>query len=950
MFETFTEQSMKVLERSNLECRRLRCDTIGTEHILLGIFAEGNSKAWRILRDNNVTLQKLRMAVKQIVRVEPVRSVTKYSNEMLPFTPLTNNLFTLTERIVNDLEKGRDSLGIKVSPEHLLMVLLMDKESISSIILTNLKVDIDKIYNNMCQSFKVESKSYVTKPFSDKKHELDNSDDNHVEIRNIPQLKKFAINLNERTRKNNLDLITGRKEELKRITQILARHNKNNPCLIGESGVGKTTIAESLAQYINTDLVPFFLSKKVVYYLSIESLFRKLKGNVEVQKGLISLFEEIRLNNKIILVIDNIHHILSSNSSELEMSFNLKSTLLDGKVQFICITTIEEYHNSIEKNKELSYYFQSITISETTIKQTINILRGIKYKYELYHEVKISSEAITAAVNLTKQFIADRFLPEKALDILDEACALVHLDSIELPASARAIFNELKVVKEKMMIAADREKYLEANDCQAIANKLQNEIKVLSKIAYGSELPQSIVTDDHIAEIITSWTGIPMNKISELENKELLNIEQTLHARVIGQNNAVKAIAGAIRRSRVGLKNPNRPIASFIFSGPTGVGKTELTKALASTVFGSENSMIRFDMSEYMESHTISKLIGSPPGYIGYDEGGFLTDQVKRKPYTVVLFDEIEKAHSDIFNLLLQILDDGRLTDSQGHLIDFKHTLIILTSNIGAKIIEKNTLNTKNEDLANFVGDITKHNLSRYTVMSDQVNTELKKFFRPELLNRLDEIIVFQQLTQLEIREIADIMILNLVIQIKKQNYTLEVSESVKDKLAFEGFDPVYGARPLRRLITSAIENRLATFFLGKELLKNTIINVDLDDSGDIQLTSSKFKIEPVKETLNIYKKYLDNIDEQLHKREETKQNVIDKKKTIKKDKMREEIELSQQIEIHRQRREMYRERRLKRRKMIKDAKKHEDEIRDPLNVMILESPQQLIKKDKEEI
>jgi len=854
MFERFTEKAIKAVMSGKEESQRLGHAFVSTEHLLLGIFIEGSSIAYEILKKHNVDIQKLRTEVKRISGTG-LLSDTIEKEDFISFTPRAKII------IENAYKHSKELKNNVVTPVHLLLALLNDKENIATSILYNLNLDVTEIYSDLLIEHKLsESDNSKNIDYLDEVSNKYNSNDFKI----FSQLENYATNLTKK--KNDINKIYEREKELELIVRILIRRKNNNPYLIGESGVGKKSIIESLVHYIENNFSTSILAKKILYLLNINLLIYGTKNKNEFEERIQIILDEVSQNKNIILVIDELHTLIGNSSTEgsLDVSYMFKSALSSGQLQCIGISTNEEYRKYIEKNKKYGRYFKTVNIPELTVKETISILESIKKEYEIYHNVEITSEAIEASVLLSQQFITDRFLPEKAIDLLDETCANVSLNNIKNPKLANPLMEKVRILNEKKLEASRKENYTEALEWKHCADEISLQIDYTSKKLFGNIFPKGKVKKEHIAEILASWTGVPVNKISDDENKKLLNIEEILHSRVIGQEIAVTAISRAIRRARVGLKNPNRPIASFIFSGPTGVGKTELTKALATFLFGSEDSMIRLDMSEYMERHSISKLIGSPPGYIGYEEGGFLTEKVKTKPYSVILFDEVEKAHPDIFNLLLQILEDGRLSDSKGQVIDFKNTLIILTSNIGSKVIEKNALQKKEylvQDNDNSILDEKTKNLSEYKLMSSGVQKELKEYFRPELLNRLDEIIVFKQLSKLEVRKIADIMIKNLSKLILKQGYIVEISESVKDKLAHDGFDPIYGARPLRRVIMSSIEDRLANFFLVNKIEKKSIIKIDLDDFGNIQLIDTKIKQEFLEDIEQKSKEFKDNVE-----------------------------------------------------------------------------------------
>ena len=626
------------------------------------------------------------------------------------------------------------------------------------------------------------------------------------------------------------------------------RRKKNNPVLIGEPGVGKTAVAEGLAQRIIQRDVPDILEEKEIVALDIGLLLAGTKYRGEFEDRIKRIMEEVQNSTTIILVIDEIHNLIGAGAAEgaVDAANILKPALARGELQCIGATTIEEYRKHIEKDQALERRFQPVNVPEPSVDETIQILRGLRNRYERHHMLRISDGALVAAAKLGAQFIADRFLPDKAIDLIDEASARVRLSGCGLPKAAKDLDKELRELLQAKDIAIREQDFDEAGHCRDLEMEIRAQITALIQRQEGLNKNQAkynpTVEEDDIAEIVAAWTGIPVSKVSKSETEKLLKMEEILHGRVIGQDKAVMAISRAIRRARVGLKNPNRPIASFIFSGPTGVGKTELTKALASYFFGSEDTMVRMDMSEYMERHNIAKLIGSPPGYVGFSEGGLLTEAVRRKPYTVVLFDEVEKAHPDVFNLLLQILEDGRLTDAQGRLVDFKNTLLILTSNIGSKVIEKGSQGGLGFETADDESD------SQYDRISSAVNEELKQYFRPEFLNRLDEIIVFSQLNKQNVREIADIMVSQLCDRVLKQGLNLEVTDAVKEKLTDEGYNPIYGARPLRRAIMHLLEDNLAGSFLNTEFKKGSNIIVTLDANGEVKINLTEGTVVPEEE------------------------------------------------------------------------------------------------------
>jgi ATP-dependent Clp protease ATP-binding subunit ClpC len=676
-----------------------------------------------------------------------------------------------------------------------------------------------------------------------------------------PTLDEFGSNLTQLAAESKLDPVVGRQNEIDRVIQILGRRTKNNPVLIGEPGVGKTAIAEGLAQRITQGEIPDILEDKRVLTLDIGLLVAGTKYRGEFEERLKKIMEEIRSAGNVILVIDEVHTLIGAGAAEgaIDAANILKPALARGELQCIGATTLDEYRKHIERDAALERRFQPVMVGEPSVVDTIEILKGLRERYEQHHRLKISDEALVAAATLGDRYISDRFLPDKAIDLIDEAGSRVRLLNSKLPPAAKEVDKQLRGVQKEKEDAVRQQDFTKAGELRDKEVELRDQIRTILQARRddepavadapallggpgaedgGSEDSRSpLVTEEDIAQIVASWTGVPVQKLTESESVKLLNMEETLHQRLIGQDEAVKAVSRAIRRARVGLKNPNRPIASFIFSGPTGVGKTELTKALAAYFFGSEDAMIRLDMSEFMERHTVSKLIGSPPGYVGFNEGGQLTEAVRRRPYTVVLFDEIEKAHPDVFNLLLQLLEDGRLTDSKGRTVDFKNTLIIMTSNIGSKVIEKGGGGLGFEFGG---GDVEE---TQYNRIRSLVNEELKQYFRPEFLNRLDEIIVFRQLTRDEVKLIAEIMLREVFARMQDKGIGMAVTEAFKERLVEEGYNPSYGARPLRRAVMRLLEDSLAEEFLSGRIGEGDACLVDVDD--DKQVVIRKQTVTP---------------------------------------------------------------------------------------------------------
>jgi ATP-dependent Clp protease ATP-binding subunit ClpC len=721
------------------------------------------------------------------------------------------------------LEEARQLGHNYIGTEHLLLGLIREGEGVAARVLENLGVDLSKVRTQVIRMLGETAEVSPGGPSGRTK---------------TPTLDEFGSNLTQMATDNKLDPVVGRAKEIERVIQILGRRTKNNPVLIGEPGVGKTAIAEGLATRIANKDVPDILEDKRVVTLDIGLLVAGTKYRGEFEERLKKIMDEIRQAGNVILVIDEVHTLIGAGAAEgaIDAANILKPALARGELQCIGATTLDEYRKHIERDAALERRFQPVMVGEPSVEETIEILYGLRDRYEQHHKLKILDEALVAAAKLSDRYISDRYLPDKAIDLVDEAGSRVRLINSQLPPAAKELDKELRQILKEKDDAVRSQDFDRAGELRDREMEIKAEIRAIAQSktnANGGDGVEPVVTEEDIAHIVASWTGVPVNKLTESESEKLLHMEDTLHQRLIGQDEAVKAVSRAIRRARVGLKNPNRPIASFVFSGPTGVGKTELAKSLASYFFGSEEAMIRLDMSEYMERHTVSKLIGSPPGYVGYNEGGQLTEAVRRRPYTVVLFDEIEKAHPDVFNMLLQILEDGRLTDAKGRTVDFKNTLLILTSNIGSKVIEKGGSGIGFE----FADDISD---SQYNRIRSLVNEELKQYFRPEFLNRLDEIIVFRQLSKPEVTQIADIMLKEVFGRLTEKGITLEVTERFKDRLIQEGYSPSYGARPLRRAIMRLLEDSLAEEILSGRIKDGDIATVDIDDSGTVRVSSQQ--------------------------------------------------------------------------------------------------------------
>ncbi|MGJ5674944.1 MAG: ATP-dependent Clp protease ATP-binding subunit [Nostochopsis sp.] len=807
MFEHFTSEAIKVVMLAQEEARRLGHNFVGTEQILLGLLGEGNGVAAKVLTELGVTLKEARREVERIIG-----RGSGYLPPEIPFTPKVKTLFEQSFKEARSL--GHNYIGT----EHLLLGLTEAGEGVAAKVLQNLSVDLNNIRSTVIRILGEITPTTVGAGSSPRR------------TQNLT-LEEFGRNLTKLAQEGKLDPVVGRDQEIERTIQILGRRTKNNPVLIGEPGVGKTAIAEGLAQRIHNQDVPDILQDKQVISLDMGSVVAGTRFRGDFEERLKKIMDEIRTAGNIVLVIDEIHTLVGAGGVEggMDAANILKPALARGDLQCIGATTLDEYRQHIERDAALERRFQPIMVGEPSIEETIEILQGLRSVYEQHHRVEITDQALVAAANLSDRYISDRFLPDKAIDLIDEAGSRVRLRS-SMVSTNREIKRQLTAVtkiKDEAVRTQDFDKAGELRD-----RELELEAE-LADTQTDKTVKTLVVDEEDIAQIVASWTGVPVNKLTESESEMLLHLEDTLHQRLIGQEQAVTAVSRAIRRARVGLKNPNRPIASFIFSGPTGVGKTELAKSLAAYFFGSEEAMIRLDMSEFMERHTVSKLIGSPPGYVGYDEGGQLTEAVRRRPYTVLLFDEIEKAHPDVFNMLLQMLDDGHLSDAKGRKVDFKNTLIILTSNIGSRVIEKGGGGLGfqfNEDEAE----------ASYNRIRNLVNEEMKNYFRPEFLNRLDEIIVFTQLKKEEVKQIAEIMLKEVASRLTEKGITLEVSDRFKERVLQEGYNPSYGARPLRRAIMRLLEDSLAEAMLSGHIGEGNTAIVDVDDDGQVTINKSE--------------------------------------------------------------------------------------------------------------
>ncbi|KAJ52208.1 ATP-dependent Clp protease ATP-binding subunit ClpC [Clostridium tetanomorphum] len=802
MFGRFTERAQKVLMYAQQEAQSLQHGYVGTEHILLGILKE-DGVAKNILSNMNISIEDVKTLIEEY---EGKGEIDVYRNE-IPLTPRTKRLLELS------LLEARNLNHNFISPEHILLALIKESEGVAFTILSNLGADFDKLRKELLENLVGEQP-------------INNVNTNKRTNEGTPTLNQFGRELTEMAREGKLDPVIGRDKETQRVLEILCRRNKNNPCLIGDPGVGKTAIAEGLAQKIVEGNIPEILKDKRVVTLDLSSMIAGSKYRGEFEDRLKKVMEEIRKSGNVILFIDEIHTIVGAGAAEgaIDASNILKPALARGEIQCIGATTIDEYRKYIEKDAALERRFQPIMVGEPSKEEAILILNGLRDKYEAHHRVKITDDAIDAAVNLSDRYITDRYLPDKAIDLIDEAASKVRIENMIAPPDMKQLEEELeKITKEKedAIRVQDFEKAAQLRDNEKeLKDRLDN---IKSDWKTQKQVSTLIVGETQIASVVSKWTNIPVEKLTEKESERLLKLEQILHNRVIGQNEAVKSVARAVRRARVGLKDPKRPIGSFIFLGPTGVGKTELSKALAEAMFGDESSMIRIDMSEYMEKHTVSRLVGSPPGYVGYDEGGQLTEKVRRNPYSVVLFDEIEKAHPDVFNILLQILEDGILTDGKGKTVNFKNTIIIMTSNVGASTIKK-------QKSLGFTID-SNESENQYEKMKENVMEELKRSFRPEFLNRIDDIIVFHQLEENDLKQIVGLMLKSVAERLGEQNINISFDNEAENLLAKKGFDLVYGARPLRRAITKTVEDRLSEEILKGNIGKGDKVQITANDS-----------------------------------------------------------------------------------------------------------------------
>ena len=829
MFERFTERARQVVVLAQDEARALKHNYIGTEHILLGLLREEEGLAARVLESLDITVEEVRAQVARIVG-----QGDEVTTGQIPFTPRAKKVLELALR--EALSLGHNYIGT----EHILLGLVRENEGVAARILLDFDADAEKIRNEIIRMLSGPGRRQAGAggPAGEKS-------------KSSKLLDQFGRNFTKQAQEGKLDPVVGRQTEIERIMQILARRQKNNPVLIGEPGVGKTAIVEGLAQRISSNQVPEILKGKQIYSLDLAALVAGSKYRGEFEERLKKVMKEIQQRGDIVLFIDELHNLVGAGAAEgaIDAASILKPALARGELQTIGATTLDEYRKYLERDAALERRFQQVRVEEPSVDDSVQILRGLRDRYEAHHRVVITDDALKAAAELSDRYIQDRHLPDKAIDLIDEAASRLRIKSMSAPPRYRELEDEIERVRKEKEASIENQEFEKAASLRDKERKLTQKKRELEEQWRSSESTeeQPQVGEEEIADIVSMWTGIPVFKLTEAESARLVRMEEELHKRVIGQEEAIVAVAKSIRRARAGIKDPKRPTGSFIFLGPSGVGKTELARTLAEFLFGDEDAMIQVDMSEYMEKHSVSRLVGSPPGYIGYDEGGQLTEAVRRKPYSVLLLDEIEKAHPDVFNILLQILEEGKLTDAQGRRVDFRNAIVIMTSNLGASQISKNT------GFGFTVGD--ESGLS-YEEMKGRVMGELKKVFRPELLNRIDEIIVFHKLSKQEITTIVDLQLKRLREQMATHEVSIELTDEAKELLVDKGYDPAMGARPLRRAIQRYIEDPLADFVLGRELEPGSTILVartrtaEGEPGDEVDITFIPGEVTPEKVTV----------------------------------------------------------------------------------------------------
>jgi ATP-dependent Clp protease ATP-binding subunit ClpC len=805
LFERFTERARQVVVLAQDEARALKHNYIGTEHILLGLLREEEGLAARVLESLDITVEEVRAQVARIVG-----QGDEVTTGQIPFTPRAKKVLELALR--EALSLGHNYIGT----EHILLGLVRENEGVAARILLDFDADAEKIRNEIIRMLSGPGR-----------RQQGGGGASGEKSKSSKLLDQFGRNFTKQAAEGKLDPVVGRQTEMERVMQILSRRTKNNPVLIGEPGVGKTAVVEGLAAKIAANQVPELLKGKQIYSLDLAALVAGSKYRGEFEERLKKVMKEITQRGDIILFIDELHNLVGAGAAEgaIDAASILKPALARGELQTIGATTLDEYRKYLERDAALERRFQQIRVDEPTVDDTIEILRGLRDRYEAHHRCKITDEALAAAASLADRYIQDRHLPDKAIDLIDESASRMRIRTMTAPPRYRELEDEIDKVRKDKEAAIEAQEFEKAASLRDKERKLSQKKRELEESwRHDESAEQPEIGEEEIADIVSMWTGIPVFKLTEAESQRLIRMEDELHKRVIGQEEAIVAVSKSIRRARAGIKDPKRPTGSFIFLGPSGVGKTELARTLAEFLFGDEDAMTQVDMSEYMEKHSVSRLVGSPPGYIGYDEGGQLTEAVRRKPYSVVLLDEIEKAHPDVFNILLQILEDGKLTDAQGRKVDFRNTIVIMTSNIGAATI------SKNQSLGFSIGDDT--GLS-YEEMKDRITGELKKVFRPELLNRIDETIVFHKLTKEEITQIVELLMKRVREQMTLHETSIELTDEAKELLVEKGYDPTMGARPLRRAIQRYVEDPLADFVLGRELGPGSTILISRKEEAD---------------------------------------------------------------------------------------------------------------------
>ena len=807
-FDKFTERARKVLALAQEEARRFNHNYIGTEHILLGLVREEEGMAAKVLSNLGIGLNKVRAAVEFIIG----RGEGSTQNEV-GLTPRAKRVIELA------VDEARLLGHQYIGTEHILLGLLREGEGVASGVLESLGVSVERVHSELNRTLSQSTQHSGPRPAT-----------------KTPTLDQLGIDLTAAARAGKLDPVIGRTKEIERVIQVLSRRTKNNPVLIGEPGVGKTAIAEAIAHRMVAGDVPETLQGKRLLTLDIGSLVAGTKYRGEFEERLKKVIEEIKTAGNCVVFIDEIHTLVGAGAAEgaVDAASILKPSLARGELQCIGATTLADYRKHVERDAALERRLQPILVEEPTTEQTIDILRGIKSRYEEYHRLTIEDEALKSAAGLASRYIADRFLPDKAIDLIDEASSRLRIKQTGIPSSLNEAMQSLETVRKDKDQAMSDQQYEQAAELREQELDLDSKIeKMREDWQQEVDSEQKVVTEEHIAEVVSMWTGIPVTRLAADETTRLLQMEEALHKRIIGQDEAIITISKSVRRARAGLKDPRRPIGSFIFLGPTGVGKTELVRALSEFMFGSEETLIRLDMSEFMEKHAVARLVGAPPGYVGYDEGGQLTEAVRRKSYSAILLDEIEKAHPDVFNILLQIFDDGHLTDAKGRRVDFRNTIVIMTSNIGSELIRK-------EGTIGFISrsDEGKAAQMSYDKMKDKVLEEMKKTFRPEFLNRIDGVVVFHALTQEHIRQIVGLMLSQIEVQLKEKDMKLEITEAAKDLLGEKGYDPAFGARPLRRVIEHMVEDPLSEALLEGRFHSGETIQIDCQN-GEIVLNSA---------------------------------------------------------------------------------------------------------------